>query len=114
MPDDMADDMLSPEEQLDSDELRNDDGDEVVDAPDSWLDPREDESLDERLAAEEPETSVDTPLSDAAFTEDGISSAEYGVKHADVVEGVIVEDSRVDHGQVGGTPEDGESFFGVD
>ena len=110
----MPDDMLSPEEQLDSDELRNDDGDEVVDAPDSWLDPREDESLDERLAAEEPETSVDTPLSDAAFTEDGISSAEYGVKHADVVEGVIVEDSRVDHGQVGGTPEDGESFFGVD
>ena len=56
----------------------------------------------------------DTPLSDAAFTEDGISSAEYAVKHADVVEGVIVQDSRVDRGQIDGTPEDGESFFGVD
>jgi hypothetical protein len=36
------------------------------------------------------------------------------VKHADVVEGVIVQDSRVDRGQIDGTPEDGESFFGVD
>jgi hypothetical protein len=106
--------MLSPEESLDSDEVRNDDGDEVVEAPDTWLDPRDDESLDEKLAEEEPEISVDTPLSDAAFTEDGISSAEYAVKHADVVEGVIVQDSRVDRGQIDGTPEDGESFFGVD
>ena len=109
----MSDEMLSPEESLDSDEVRNADGDEVVDAPDTWLDPEDDESLDERLAAEEPETSVDTPLSDAAFTEDGISSTEHAVKHADVVEGVIVQDSRVDRGQVDGTPEDGESFFGV-
>jgi hypothetical protein len=110
----MPDDMLSPEEQLDSDEIRNDDGDEVVDPPDSWLDPREDESLDERLADEEPDTSVDTPLSDAAFTRDGVSSAEFGVKEADTVDGVIVEDSRVDRGQVGGTPEDGDSFYDVD
>jgi hypothetical protein len=110
----MSDEMLSPEEQLDSDEVRNDDGDEVVEAPDTWLDPREDESLDERLAEEEPDTSVDTPLSDAAFLEDGVSRGEHVVKHAEVVEGVIVEDSRVDRGQVDGTPEDGESFFGVD
>ena len=105
--------MLSPEESLDSDEVRNDDGDEVVDPPDAWLDPDDDESLDERLAAEEPDTSADTPLSDAAFTEDGISSPEYGVKHADIVDGVIVQDSRVDRGQVDGTPEDGDSFFNV-
>ncbi len=110
----MPDDMLSPEESLDSDEVRNDDGDEVVDAPDAWLDPDDDESLDERLAAEEPETSVDTPLSDAAFAEDGVSSSEYAVKEADVVDGVIVEDSRVSRGQIDGTPEDGDSFFGVD
>ncbi len=106
--------MLSPEESLDSDEVRNDDGDEVVDAPDTWLEPRDDESLDERLAEEEPDISVDTPLSDAAFLEDGVPSGEQAVKHAEVVEGVIVEDSRVDRGQVDGTPEDGESFFGVD
>ncbi|MDT5013597.1 MAG: hypothetical protein QOH57_5214 [Mycobacterium sp.] len=110
----MPDDMLSPEEQLDSDEIRNDDGDEVVDAPDTWLDPREDESLDERLADEEPDTSVDTPLSEAAFAQDGVASPEFGVKEADVVDGVIVEDSRVDRGQVSGTPEDGDSFFGVE
>src|SRR3984893_3182245 len=110
----MSDEMLSPQESLDSDEVRNDDGDEVVAPPDTWLDPRDEEWLDERLATEEPDPSVDAPLSDAAFTEDGISSAEYAVKHADVVEGVIVQDSRVDRGQVDGTPEDGESFFGVD
>lgn len=109
----MPDDMLSPEEALDSDEVRNEDGDEVVDAPDTWLEPRDDESLDERLASEEPETSVDTPLSDAAFTEDGVSSSEHAVKETDVVEGVIVEDSRVSRGQIDGTPEDGDSFFGV-
>jgi hypothetical protein len=109
----MPDEMLTPEEQLDSDEIRNDDGDEVVDAPDQWLDPRESESLDDRLADEEPDTSVDTPLSDAAHTPDGVSSAEYGVKEADVVDGVIVEDSRVDRGQIDGTPEDGDSFFDV-
>ncbi|MDT5094199.1 MAG: hypothetical protein QOH60_3562 [Mycobacterium sp.] len=109
----MPDEMLTPEEQLDSDEIRNDDGDEVVDPPDQWLDPREDESLDERLADEEPDTSVDTPLSDAAYTPDGVSSSEYGVKEADVVDGVIVQDSRVDRGQIDGTPEDGDSFFDV-
>jgi hypothetical protein len=110
----MPDESLTPEEQLDSDEIRNDDGDEVVDPPDTWLDPREDESLDERLADEEPETSVDTPQSDAAFTPDGVASAEFGVKEADVVDGVIVQDSRVDRGQVDGTPEDGGSFFDVE
>jgi hypothetical protein len=105
------DDTLSPEESLDSDDVRNADGDEVVAAPDSWIEPREDESLDQRLASEEPDTSSDTPLSDAAETAEGISEAEYGVKEADIVGGVIVEDSRVSRGQVDGTPEDGDSFF---
>ena len=104
---------LSPEESLDSDDVRNNDGDEVVDPPDSWLEPREDESLDDRLASEEPDIAVDTPLSDAADIEDGISCAEFGFKQADVVEGVIVQDSRVNRGQVDGTPEDGDSFFPV-
>jgi|SRR6185312_7168886 len=110
----MPDDMLSPEEALDSDEVRNDDGDEVVAPPDEWLDPHDDDSLDERLSAEEPDTSVDTPLSDAAFTPDGVASREHATKHADADDGVIVEDSRVDRGQVDGSPEDGESFFDVD
>jgi hypothetical protein len=108
------DDTLSPEESLDSDDVRNDDGDEVVAAPDSWIEPHEDESLDERLASEEPDTSTDSPRSGAAETEEGIASAEYGVKEADVVEGVIVEDSRVSRGQVAGAPEDGDSFFSTE
>lgn len=107
------DDTLSPAESLDSDDVRNDDGDEVVDPPDAWLEPELDESLDERLASEEPDTSADTPLSDAATTPDGVASAEFGTKEADVVDGVIVEDSRVSRGQVDGAPEDGDSFFPV-
>jgi hypothetical protein len=108
------DNTLSPEESLDSDDVRNDDGDEVVSPPDSWIDPREDESLDQRLADEEPDTSADTPLSDAADTEDGISSPEFGVKETDIVDGVIVQDSRVTRGQVDGAPEDGDSFFSTE
>jgi len=108
------DDTLSPEESLDSDDVRNDDGDEVVSPPDSWIEAHEDESLDERLASEEPDTSTDSPLSDAADTENGIASAEYGIKEADVVDGVIVQDSRVSRGQVDGAPEDGESFFSTE
>ncbi|HEY2199295.1 MAG TPA: hypothetical protein VGH69_16625, partial [Mycobacterium sp.] len=62
MPDD---DTLSPSESTDSDEVRNDDGDSVVDPPDGWSEAdkfgmtareeREGESLDDRLAEEEPD-----------------------------------------------------------
>ena len=105
---------MSPAEALDSDQVRNDDGDEVVDPPESWLDPRDDESLDERLAAEEPDVSPDGPLPDSArLPDDGISSSEFAVKEADVVDGVVIEDSRVSRGQNDGTPEDGDSFFPI-
>jgi hypothetical protein len=106
------DDTLSPTESLDSDEVRNDDGDAVVSPPDEWIDPHEDESLDERLAAEVPDTSADGPRS--GFNDDGVSSSEFGLKEADVVDGVIVEDSRVSRGQIDGTPEDGDSFYDVE
>ena len=86
----------------------------MVDPPDTWIEPREDESLDERLAAEEPDTSADGPAPDPSTLEDGVSSKEYAVKEADVVDGVIVEDSRVSRGQIDGTPEDGDSFFDVE
>lgn len=49
------DNTLGPSESLDSDEVRNDDGDIVVDAPLRWISPKENLALDERLAAEEPE-----------------------------------------------------------
>ena len=121
MPTDRADDSdaggpgdtLSPQESLDSDDVRNNDGDDVVDPPDQWIEARDDETLDERLAAEVPDTSVAASPRDPDVLEEGIAPAEYGVKHAEIVDGVIVEDSRVDRGQIDGTPEDGDSFFDV-
>lgn len=81
------DDTLGPSESLDSDEVRNDDGDIVVDPPDRWIDAEDDESLDERLAAEEPDV---LPPPDPE-----------------------VQADRRTLGQIDGTPEDGDSFYTV-
>ncbi|NGP06252.1 hypothetical protein G6038_12320 [Rhodococcus sp. 14C212] len=141
---DGAGDTLSPSEGLDADEVRNDDGDEVVDPPEGWSgadrfgttqrEEQEGESLDQRLAEEEPDVAPAEPLErpvaampDDELTEDivddggdtavvdggGDTAVDGGRKHAEVVEGVIVEDSRVDRGQIDGSPEDGESLFPV-
>ena len=81
------DNTLGPSESLDSDEVRNDDGDIVVDPPDKWIEVDEDETLDERLAAEVP----------------------------DVLPPGDPEDrpARRTFGQIDGTPEDGDSFYNV-
>ena len=94
------DDTLDPSESTDSDELRNDDGDIVVDPPDDWSEAdkfgmtareeREGESLDARLAAEEPEV-----------TERSAASGE------------PPRPARAHRGQVDGAPEDGSSLFTV-
>ena len=86
--DDGPDGTLGPSESLDSDDVRNDDGDVVVDPPDKWLEVRDHESLDEYLAAEEP----DVPVRSGG------------------------EEERPDRrhlGQIDGTPEDGDSFYTV-
>ena len=96
--DDPIGDTLGPSESLDSDEVRNDDGDTVVDPPEHWSEAdrfgmtareqREGESLDARLAEEEP----------------------------DVLEGVIPPEGppgRAHRGQISGTPEEGESLYEV-
>src|SRR5436305_1430575 len=94
------DNPLTPEEELDSDEVRND-GDEVVDPPHSWAaadhlaDEPAGESLDEKLAAEEPEPAA--TVSDEGVAMDRIDPDDHGT----------------DEGQVSGTPEDGESPFPV-
>ena len=95
MPDD---DTLSPSESTDSDEVRNDDGDTVVTPPDDWSEAtkfgmtareeREGESLDQRLSEEEPDV-----LEDAGPEE---------------------RPARQHLGQISGTPEDGDSLFGVE
>ncbi|MGA8544692.1 MAG: hypothetical protein WB785_05485 [Mycobacterium sp.] len=97
--DPQADYTLSPSEATDSDEVRNNDGDVVVDPPDDWSgadkfgvtarEEQEGESLDDRLAAEEPDV-----LDDQAIDQE--------------------RPSRVHRGQIDGTPEDGESLFNVD
>ena len=96
MPDD---DTLSPSESTDSDEVRNDDGDIVVDPPDDWSEAdkfgmtareeEEGESLEYKLSAEEPDVAPEPG-----------PPAE--------------RPARVHRGQIDGTPEDGDSLFNVD
>ena len=64
-----------PAEELDSDEVRNDDGDEVVDPPEEWIEAKDNETLDERLAEEVPDDlgddEGDEELSDAHDSDAG-------------------------------------------
>lgn len=130
-------DTLSPSEGLDSDEVRNDDGDEVVDPPEGWSgadrfgttqrEEQEGESLDQRLAEEEPDVEPAEPLDKPVAAtpadeltedvdeviDDATTGAPEDSKLADEVDGVIVQDSRVDRGQISGAPEDGESIFPI-
>jgi hypothetical protein len=95
-------DTLNASEGTDSDELRNDDGDIVVDPPEDWSEAnrfgmtareeREGESLDDRLAAEQP----DVP--DAAARSSGPDGRP---------------PPRAHRGQIDGTPEDGDSLYDV-
>ncbi|MGB8388162.1 hypothetical protein [Mycobacterium sp.] len=94
-------DTLNASESTDSDEVLNDDGDIVVDPPEGWgeadrfgmtaREEREDQSLDDRLAAEEPD------IADAT------------------TESVVDDDGprRAHRGQIDGSPEDGDSLFEV-
>jgi hypothetical protein len=94
---DSNDDMLDPSESLDSDEVRNDDGDEVVDPPDAWIEAEEHESLDEKLAAEISDEARDQVVSEDNDL-DRIDPSVYGRTS----------------GQIDGTPEDGDSFYNVE
>ena len=111
-----ADDMLSPMEGTDSDDVHNDDGDEVVDPPDDWSgvtkfgmsaqEHAEGETLDQRLAEEEPDV-----------TEAGVDPRDADVVPDDdlpiVGSDVASDDPGVHRGQIDGVPEDGESLFPV-
>ncbi len=82
------DNTLGPSESMDSDEVRNDDGDIVVDPPERWIEAKEDHTLDDKLAAEEPDV---LPPGDAR----------------------PVRPARRHFGQIDGAPEDGDSFYEV-
>src|SRR6185312_4985677 len=105
-------DMLEQSESLDSDEVRNDDGDEVVDPPDAWIKAEDNESLDDKLAAETPDDSqVSTPSWDA---HDSQAGGALRVVSDDDLDHIDPEQHGRDRGQIDGTPEDGESFFNVE
>lgn len=96
------DDTLDVSESLDSDEVRNQDGDDVVDAPEHWSEAdrfgttlreaERGESLDQRLAEEEPDI---PPSGEEREDDDELQGAE-------IVDGVIVEDVGLHRGQVDG------------
>ncbi|ORA82919.1 hypothetical protein BST28_01610 [Mycolicibacter kumamotonensis] len=88
------DDTLPASEATDSDELRNDDGDATVTPPESWQPGGAaiNESRDDKLAAEQPDTGA-PPGSDEA------DRAITGGRH---------------RAQVSGSPEDGDSFYNVE
>ncbi len=105
------DNPLSPSESLDSDEIRNDDGDEVADPPDRWIEAKDDETLDERLAEEVPDVSSEYPVSRDAHDSDEGGGLE--LVSGDELDRLDTQRHGTEHGQIDGTPEDGESFFTV-
>ena len=100
---------LEPSEATDSDEIRNDDGDEVVDPPQEWIKAEEDESLDERLADEVPDVSPD----DIDLRDADKSPPAVELMSDDNLDHIDPEDHGRVRGQIDGTPEDGDSFFDV-
>jgi hypothetical protein len=107
---DVSDDFpLTPEEALDSDEVRNDDGDEVADPPEEWIDAEENETLDERLAEEEPDVNPDDvdprDASDAASDTESMPD--------DQLDELDPQQHGRTRGQIDGTPEDGDSFYQI-
>jgi hypothetical protein len=110
-----ADDLLSPMEGTDSDDVQNADGDDVVDPPDGWSgvdkfgmsaqEQAEGESLDQRLAEEVPDvTPMDVDLRDA---DDVMGDEPYPGSD------VAADDPGVHRGQIDGAPENGDSLFPV-
>lgn len=113
-------DTLRPTEALDSDDVRNVDGDEVVDPPEDWSAASKlavgpdgidisggEETLDDKLAAERPDPAA------AAVAGESAPVGEIQPRPADELDRVEADRPGADVGQVSGTPEDGDSFFPV-
>ncbi|MCG5434491.1 hypothetical protein LV457_19655 [Mycobacterium sp. MYCO198283] len=123
-------DSLRPMEALDSDEIRNADGDETVDPPDGWSEADkltvtpegelEGESLERKLNAEEPDPATEVPDPAAAPVPERLETddTEVAALADDAVETPDIdrlppEQIGVTRGQVSGTPEDGDGIFPV-
>lgn len=113
--DSFDDNPLTPEESLDSDEVRNDDGDEVVDPPERWIEAKDNETLDERLAEEVPDDGADgdgdEEPSDAHDSDQGGGLILVSDHELDRLDPSVHGRER---GQIDGTPEDGDSFYDVE
>ena len=108
---------LSQSEALDSDEIRNDDGDEVADPPERWIEAKDDETLDERLSEEVPDVAaeLDEENDDEDETEAHDSDAGGGLEVVadDELDRLDTQRHGREQGQIDGTPEDGSSFFDI-
>lgn len=114
-------DTLPTTEALDSDEVRNADGDEVVDPPDDWSgadkfgmtrrEEREGESIADRLAEEEPDVGEERPRTADDLRDEG------AVDEIDDIERLAADGDAANYGehrgQIDGTPEDGPSLYPV-
>jgi hypothetical protein len=107
------DNPLEPEEQLDSDEIRNDDGDEVVDPPDEWIEAKDNETLDERLAEEVPDDGDDEDDDAPRDAHDSDAGGGLTLVGNDEIDRMDAERHGREYGQIDGAPEDGESFYDV-
>jgi hypothetical protein len=105
---------LSQSEELDSDEIRNDDGDDVADPPERWIPAKDDETLDERLSEEEPDVSEDDEDDDEqSEAHDSDEGGGLELESDDELDRIDTGEHGRTLGQIDGTPEDGESFFDV-
>jgi hypothetical protein len=107
-------DMLEQTESLDSDEVRNDDGDQIVVPPDEWIDVQDNGSLEDKVAAEVPDDSDDRPVpADAHDSHNSRHAGAPGLVSDEDLDRVNTGTHGRVHGQIDGTPEDGASFFDV-
>jgi hypothetical protein len=108
------DNPLTPEEELDSDEVRNDDGDEVVDPPEEWLEVKDNETLDDRLAEEIPDRQGDDEESEVSSdAHDSDAGGGLRLISNDAIDRMDPDRHGREYGQIDGTPEDGASFYDV-
>ncbi|GAB4585711.1 hypothetical protein Ntsu_35430 [Nocardia sp. IFM 10818] len=99
-------DMLDATESLDSDDVRNEDGDEVVAPPDEWQAADRDEMT--ARGQREGESHADR-LAEEVAEGDGRSTAD--LDDPNLVDTEDDRPTRRHRGQVSGAPEDGDSFF---
>ena len=107
---------LSQSEELDSDEIRNADGDEVADPPERWIDAKDDETLDERLSEEVPDVTAeldDEEVVEPSEAHDSDAGGGLEVVSDDELDRLDTQRHGTDSGQIDGTPEDGTSFFDI-